>query len=496
MKKILICEFHQETNTFNPVTATKEYFNAGGAFEGEDVFKAKMSYPCEISGAVNVFRENGYEVIPTIFMVAPSGGKVDDALFNHLKERITYHIENSGEFDAVYAGLHGATCTESDDDACGSFAELLRTLVKDKPIAVSFDLHANVTEKTFKSVDVVCGYQSYPHVDMYETGRRTAALLLKTLSGEKLTMTTVNVPILIPPAGYSNLEGPFKEVIDCGKAMIEKGEVLDFTVFPVQPWLDIENISSTVVTISSKETCENAKRLAEMLFDLRGDVMPKLYSVDDIIDIAEENKSGMPVIAADSADSPNGGAVGDSPYVAMKLIERKSKLRAGIYVVDEKSVEKAFKMGVGAVGEFTVGAGYTPGIPGPLKAEGRVISLHDGSFITEGPQERGKVASLGKTAVVRFGTVDVILCHMVAKSGDPQVFRHFGIEPTLYDLIVVKANTSFRKPYSKFSNLIYVADTPGAGSSNLKLLKWNKLPEGIYPFDLPEEYKISETKVW
>ena len=100
------------------------------------------------------------------------------------------------------------------------------------------------------------------------------------------------------------------------------------------------------------------------------------------------------------------------------------------------------------------------------------------------------------TAVVSFGNLDVILFETPCKTGDPQLFRHFGIEPSLYDLVVVKANTSFRVPYSKISDLIYVSDTPGAGASNMRQFKWKNLPKGMYPLDLPEDYKLPEAKIW
>ena len=88
---------------------------------------------------------------------------------------------------------------------------------------------------------------------------------------------------------------------------------------------------------------------------------------------------------------------------------------------------------------------------------------------------------LFKTDVVVIGA-GAVGC-AVASSGDPQLLRHFGIEPTLCDLVVVKANTSFLEPYGKFTDLIYYADTPGAGASNLKQLQWKNLPEGLYPFE-------------
>jgi microcystin degradation protein MlrC len=122
-------------------------------------------------------------------------------------------------------------------------------------------------------------------------------------------------------------------------------------------------------------------------------------------------------------------------------------------------------------------------MPGPFKGVGRVCSLHDGSFIAEGPAKRGVPGSMGLSAVINFGTIDILVTEECTHSGDPQVFRHFGIEPTLYDLIVVKANTSFKEPYSKFAGHICYADTPGAGASNLKQFEWKNIPKGMYPFD-------------
>ena len=127
-------------------------------------------------------------------------------------------------------------------------------------------------------------------------------------------------------------------------------------------------------------------------------------------------------------------------------------------------------------------------------AEGEVLSLHNGRYVLEGPANRGSVSNIGKSAVVRFGTVDILLASHGGNSGDPQLLRHFGIEPSLYDLVVVKANTSFRLPYGKISDLIYCADTPGAGAANLKQFKWKNLPEGMYPF--AENIQPKSAEIW
>lgn len=496
-KKILIVEFRQETNTFNPIVAHKDAFSRTNTFEGEEIFRTRVAFNSAIHGAVDAFQKADIEVIPTAFVsaIATSGGRVADDVLEMVMERVQFYAENN-EFDAIYASLHGATCTVSCDDACGKLTEHLRKLAGEKPVVASFDLHANITEKVLKNLDAVCGYQTYPHIDFYETGYRAAQRCIDLLEGRTYKMAAAAIPMLIPPAGYTSNDTPFKEVIEMGKQMIADGTLLDFTVFPVQPWLDIPEIASRVIAIAGDaETAKVcADKLAQSLCDLRDKVMPDMLSIDELIDIAEKNDTGKCVVVSEFADSPNGGCVGDSVAIPLRLLERGSKLRVGIPVVDPKAVERAFELGVGGTGEFCVGAAFTPNVPGPLKAEGTVLSLHDGRFILEGPASQGSGGYIGLSAVVRFGTVDILLQSRGGASGDPQLLRHFGIEPKLYDMVVVKANTSFRLPYGMISDLIYCADTPGAGAADLKKMQWNNLPDGMYPFT--DNVKPAEAKIW
>ena len=54
----------------------------------------------------------------------------------------------------------------------------------DLPIAISLDMHANVTEKMVSNCDVLTGYHTYPHIDMDATAVRSAELFFKMLRGE------------------------------------------------------------------------------------------------------------------------------------------------------------------------------------------------------------------------------------------------------------------------------------------------------------------------
>lgn len=484
-KRIFLFEFHQESNTFNPISATLEDFYIGSVPEGQEGFARMKNQTGMVRGMIDILEaDTNVEIVPGIFLHAESGGRVADSVFEFLRQKLEAVLEAAGPVDAVCAALHGATCTQSLDDACGALLQWLREKVGSIPIAAAFDLHANITQRVLEAADIICGYQTYPHTDFRETGRRAARLCLNRLAGKPSFRATAALPMLLPPAGYSTGYGPFGTLSDRAKALVRDNLLLDYTLFPVQPWLDIPEIASRVVTYAETPEAADAqaRSLAEEFWAEKDGYHPPLISVEEILEKAKQNTTGKPVILVDAADSTNGGAAGDSPAVALKLLELAPELKAGMFVVDPAAADKAFAVGVGNEDEFTVGSCLTPGIPGPLKALGRVISLHDGHFTCEGPAKRGKQNYIGKSAVIRFGNLDILVCRAGASSGDPQLLRHFGIEPTLCDLVVVKANTSFLEPYSRFTDLIYYADTPGAGASNLKLLSWEKIPQNMYPF--------------
>lgn len=485
-KRILICEFHQESNTFNPVVNPIDRFNAGDVFEGDRIFQTRMTGNTAIHGAVDAITSLGGEVIPTIFMHSGSGGRVAEGAFALMCNRMHRYIETVGKFDGVYCSLHGATCTETEDDACGAFLEFLRNLIGSRPIAVSFDLHAKVTEKVLRCADVVCGYHTYPHVDFQDTGYRAGKQLMQKLNNRQTYRAAVQLPVLLPPAGYTTNTQPFKGLMDMGLDMVSAGEVVDFSIFAVQPWLDIPEIASCVLAVAEdpEKAKQAADRLAQGLFDLRDKVDPELLPVEEILRLTKENTTGKPVILADSADSPNGGAVGDSPVAAMAIFN--AGLTGAVCIRDKAAVRKAFSLGIGATAEFSVGASLTSNMPGPMVATGTVKALFP---------KGGKHPALSDAAVVQFGKLSVVLCTNGTSSAFPQMYRDLGVDPEKCDIVVVKANTSFRAYYASIAGPIYVSDTPGAGAANLRQFVWKHLPKGMYPFDLPESFSPQKARL-
>lgn len=497
-KQILIADFHQETNSFCSVTSDIDLFSAGFFFEGKQLLNAISRQRSVLNGLATAINEAGGVVIPSVAMRASrSGGPVKHEVVNLFIEKLNRYL-NENQVDGVFLSLHGATQSTEENDVCGYICETIRERIgQNKVIAVGCDLHANVTHRQLRSVDVVCGYQTYPHCDYYQTGHRAGSIGMRILSGEKIAVAYVTIPMIVPATGYNTNEGSFRELIQRANAVVQENTLIDYSIFQMQPWLDVNPAGSTVIAIAKDGTTAKlyAESFAKEQFDHRDEYWPDLRDVGEIIVLAEANKSEKPIVLVDAADSAGSGSYGDSVAVLSEILKRNSPVRAASVVCDPEAVQLAFRTGVGNKGSFCFGAKYSTGSQEPICTEAIVRSLHDGQFQREGITGRGTKHNMGKCAVISFGNIDVLLCSIASGSGDTQLYRHFGIEPLFYQLIVVKANTSFRAAYSSIAKDIFIADTPGPSSSKLLELPFRNMPAAFYPFDPLHEYVVEGAQV-
>lgn len=492
--KIAICEFREETNSFNPVPRSMADFQRCGVYGGTDMYRALRDKPCAVGGMIRVAEEGGGTVVPLYSMNGNSGGAVDHGVLLHFLEETISRLRAELPVEGLLVSLHGATQTTQVEDACGLLLQQLRAVAGEETvIAVSCDLHANVTALMQKSVNYICGYHTYPHEDFFETGCRAARLLLSALSGGPAPRSVrTTVPMIVPASSYTTLRGPFGALMRYGESLVEAGELLDFSVFQMQPWLDVADAGSAIVTVARDKL--TAKRravdLAERLFHIRSAFRAELYSIDEVISRAERNHSGKPIILVDAADSSNAGACGDSPAVIARILARGSHVKAAISLNDAQAVDAIYRAREGEAISVMLGGARGGGFYQPVRVEARVRSFHDGHFVQEGPAGRGLHNNIGRTAVLSVGSMDILVCEGMSAPGDPQLYRQFGIEPKEYQLVAVKACTSFRAAYEPMALEICETDTPGTAPIHLDRVHYKRLPHYFYPFTDISEYSI------
>ena len=494
-ERVFVCGFHQETASFNPIPTTREMYMVRSNGCGQQLVdgvrpggaRRSSIYGSAIAGMVDVMDANGYEVHAGWDIGANSGGAVEQSVVDWFVEDTLSKLRQVLPVRAVLLCLHGATQSTESNDVCGDIITSIRELVGEETvIAASCDLHANVTERMMRAADCISGYQTYPHLDFYNTGRRAALLAMRKLQGKSTMTAWTTLPQIAPAHGYTATRGGLKQLMDRGHTLVEAGEIIDFSIFQMQPWLDVDVAGSAVlVTAETKEKAVAvAAEFAKAEFALREELQgPKLWTMAEVVQAAIDNPEDKPVVLVDSADSPGAGSNGDSAAVLEYLLPHRDTLRAAVTVADKAAVEKAFRLGVGAKADFVLGGTVAPSLSNPVEVKDCVVkSLHSGEFVLEGPANRGFRANMGPAAVLQAGQLLILVNHLGNNCKDPQFYRSAGIEPTLCRLVDVKACTSFRAAYEPISALICNTITPGAAGVELKTLPYKNIPAPFYPF--------------
>lgn len=498
-KKVYFCRFSQESNSFNPILADYSRFNV--VTEAKDVMTENGKAGITVNGIYKTLNDAGYQLVSGVFMSSGSDAPIENKIAKDFISQTVAQLEEIKDLDAICISMHGATMSDTSDDVCGDILEAIRKAVgQDVVISVSFDLHANVTEKTLQNVDYVSGYQTYPHLDLYEVGVRSAERIIQHFEKGRAFVSRAEAPIIAPAHAYTTSTRELKKLMDKAQGYKDSGKIVDYAIFQAQPWLDAKQLFATVIITSydKQVAIDVANELIIDEFNLRKDLQgAPLLSVEEVIEKALQNKSGKPVVLCDSADSPNAGANGDSATVLEKLLPYKDDLRCALAVVDKKAVDKAYELGVGGVGDFIIGATLAPELSKPVLVKNATVKvLSDGEFYMYGPQERGQKRENGKSALICVGGINIHISYGAKTIGDRGFFRSVGVEPELMDLVCVKACTSFRAGYSQITDLIYNAQTTGAAGTDLSTLPFKKRPVPLYPFEEITLESIGKAKVY
>lgn len=73
---------------------------------------------------------------------------------------------------------------ENTGDGEGTLLERLRQRCPGLPIAVTLDLHCNLTQRMVDNCTAMIGYKTYPHTDMHVVGEQIGRVLMRSLKGE------------------------------------------------------------------------------------------------------------------------------------------------------------------------------------------------------------------------------------------------------------------------------------------------------------------------
>lgn len=477
MTRVAAAGFQHETNTFSPIPTLLEDFERGGAWppltRGEAVREQFQGLNLPLAGFLRACR---HETIPILWTSAEPGGYVDDQAFDRICGEIVQGIEDAGA-DAVYLDLHGAMATRLHEDG---EAEVLRR-VRDKigpdvPIAVSLDLHGNLSRRFFDLATVVTIYRTYPHIDIAATGARAAALLDRAMAGP-VHGSFRQIDFLIPITAQSTFHNPAREIYE----MLEAADAVSADLCLGFPPADVPSCGPAVFAYG--ESPEQAERAASeierAILDAEPQFNSRLIGAETAIQKALAS-ANPPVVIADPQDNPGAGGTGETTGLLRGLLEARVPDAVLSMIHDPAAAEAAHQAGLGSEISVLIGGRFRE-FSQPVSATVQVAALADGPFRFTGPMYGGATANLGPIAQLKIaGTgVSVVVGSGRTQNADQEMFRVAGIEPAEHRIVCVKSSVHFLADYHGIASEILFAVTPGANVCRLDQIKYSRLRPGV-----------------
>jgi len=485
--RFVMAMMKHETNTFSPVPTPFERFGNRGALFGPAALEAFRGTNTPLAAFIDLALAEKAEIVTPVAAEAWPSGPV----FREAYERISQAIlEAVGRgCDALFLDLHGAMVSQTTDDGEGTLLERIRQAAPGLPIAVALDLHANLTQKMVDNCDVIAGYKTYPHVDMYEAGQRAGGILLRALKGQvKPVMVWGNRPMLPHTLCMGTDEPPMGDLVNLAKAAETEG-ALAATVFGGFPLADIHDagLSAVVVTDGDKTRAQDICRgLLDQAWRRRADFVYLSEPLAESVARAREIEEG-PVLLIDHADNCASGGSQDTMTVLAEVMRQGLEDVAVGAIRDPEAVARLIEAGVGAQVSLPLGGKTDMPAIGrrgePLEVSGRVRVISDGEFIVQGPMYTGVRIHMGRTVVLDTGRVAIVIIEYNHEPFDLGVFRSVGIEPTRKRYLLLKSRLHYRAGFLPIARQVIECDGVGVTSSDYGLFRFQKLRRPIYPLD-------------
>jgi microcystin degradation protein MlrC len=464
LKRIAVARLWHEGNSFTPVLTRLADFKAREWTRGDEVPRFYRGTRTELGAAVDFFeREPAFTPVYLRCSAAAPGGPLDEADLQAIFQEILEGVRGS-ECDAVYLSLHGALIGSETLQADLALLQGVRARLGSRRLAVSFDLHANLAPQIARIADIVVGYKTHPHVDMYETGMKALELLVRPA---RPMVAIAKVGAVLPSFNMRTDAGPMAE-IEALAARRARDGILDVTPFGGFAYGDTPCAGASV-SVTTEGTREAAQALAEELagemFRRRAQFAVRLPTPGEAL-ASFEPKGAL----LEPSDNPLSGGVGDTTGLLREALSRAAHYRTVFAFFWDP--ELASRCRAGERVHVKLGARLSDTWGPPVALDAEVERVTDGRFRNSGPMEKGLEVNLGRTAVLRAGTLRVIVTSSCQAPNDMEYFRLHGIELAEVDLVCAKAKNHFRAAFSPHLSSIVDVDTAGPATAHLAGLPW------------------------
>lgn len=491
--RLVIAMMKHETNTFSPVPTPLARFARGGAapLYGDEAVAAFRGTGSAMAAYIDLAEAEGAAFVVPIAAGAWPSGPVEDAAYGHITDTICDSVaeELSRGLDAILLDLHGAMVTESLEDGEGALLARLRGIAPETPIAVALDMHTNMYPAIVANATAVAGYQTYPHIDVYQTGQRAGRAVIAAVKGAaRPTMAWGNRPMLPHVMRQGSDDEPNRGLQARAKEMEAQG-ALCASFFTGFPHADIANAGSSAVVVTDDDQALADRLCAELLdaaWAAREGFVYQLEPLDDSLGRAAAMTEG-PVILLDHFDNAASGGTMDTTVVLAAILQHGLEDVAAFAIYDPGAVKQMVAAGEGA--EVTISLGGKIAMPTvaapspPLTVTGAVKRLSDGQYRNRGPMSQGVLMDMGQTAVLDTGRVEIVVISRHQEPNDLACLESLGIDPLAKRYLMLKSRVHWRAGFKPIARAVVDCAGVGVCTSDYGQLDFRNVRRPIFPLD-------------
>lgn len=464
--RIAYARIAQETNALSPVRTELEDFKRTHYAEGEALALLCTPKVAEVAGFMRNLELSGFvqaahkadshvELVPILSAWAVPSGPLSRECFDTLLGRLTELLKASGKLDGLYLSLHGAMGVDGVRDPETLILQEAAKAAGGVPVAVSYDLHANLTQARVESALISCAYRTNPHRDHKDTGARAGRLLIRSLRGEIQPVTAWRtLPMLMGGGATLDFLPPMRSIFKRMTAAERAGDVLDASTFMCHPWNNDPALGWSTLAIANGDRAKAealADELAERCWEVRNKKPPRFVGADEAIETARSasirRKLGV-VMLSDASDVVSAGATGDSTHLIKALLHTASDLVSYAPLRCPETIEKTWPLDIGAEVELDVGARIDPSRSKPLSLKARIIHKRP-----EGP--------FGRVVTLDAGHLKLVVTEGLPLTMKPAFFTEHGLSMLDADVVVVKNLFPFRLFFLPWSRKTMYVRTHG-----------------------------------
>ncbi len=477
--------FH-EANSYSPLLTEREHFENFHYFEGEPLRDLLASdqrelvdilRKAELRGCLEAAtKAGGVECVPLLSALAMPSGPLSETCFAWIRERLAAALHDAGQLDAVYLALHGSMRVEGLRSAPEAvlIADVKKVMGENFPIAVSYDMHANLAPAIVDTTTILEGYRTNPHRDLRKTGLRATSQLIDCLRSKTTPKRAWRkLPVIVGGGMTIDFLKPMRPIFMHIKKLCKRPDVISAHLFMAHPFTDAEDLGWAVhvCTDDDQALAETlADELAEMAWEARKVPLPTFLSPSEALrDLRKARiarKLGH-VSLVDTSDVVGAGATGGNTHILDTLVREGSDLMVLLPLHDPAAVVELWPCKEGDEVQVTLRG--TPGLaPQPEVAMSAVI-------------ETRMEADFGKTLVLRYGELRVAITEKSPGPVHPKFWRQLGLSPWKADAIVQKFFFHYRLFYA--ASLRKNIPITSQGPSSLERMREREFDHPTYPHD-------------